>query len=779
MGSGAFLVETCRQLGDELIKAWYAHGGVESGEGRVEGDENSVQNSPHSTHHYPPVIPPDEDEVLYARRLVAQRCLYGVDKNFMAVDLAKLALWLVTLARDHAFTFLDHALRHGDSLVGLSREQIIGFHWEPKKQKKFGEDLIQRRLDRATEARAKILNAREDVAYRDQEQKMALAEEALSGIRLLGDACVSAFFAGKKKKEREDRVDQLFGIASAYLEKLKEGKLDHELRKSLEAAATSLQEGEHPIPAFHWEIEFPEVFSRENGGFDAFVGNPPFAGHITLASCHRDFYTDYLREQHQGSGGKCDLVAFFFRQTFTNIRVGGTLGLIGTNTIRQGATRASGLGAICKSGGSIFNVTRRLRWPGVAAVVVSIVHIAKRLEIAGKLVDGRAVERITSFLFSVGPETDPQPLRSEGVYCLQGAVLRGSGFVFADGKQPPNTREDLSRILDSDSKYADVCRPIVNTSDIYGEAAVDTSKIAIDFGEMSFEAASSYPLFMEVLRETVAKERTKSQAKSSGAAAASKYWEYSHPASQLFEVARRLDRVIAIAKTSETQAFVFVDPNWLLSQSLIVFPDDSISLLGVLQSRCHLEWASFFSSSFKDDARYTPSECLVTFPFPVSWRENQSLEEAASVFLDHRDRTKVNLNEGLTDIFNRFHNRDERDAGILKLRELHDAMDRAVLRAHGWDDLAETARCEFLLDYEEEENDAPGAKKSKKKKPWRLRWPDEFRDEVLARLLELNEQRHKEELLLAKSKKSEEKPTPVTKRVTRQTEDDSSQTELF
>ena len=114
MGSGAFLVETCRQLGDELIKAWYAHDLV------------------------PQDIPADEDEVLYARRLIAQRCLYGVDKNIMAVDLAKLSLWLVTLAKDHPFTFLDHSLRYGDSLVGLTREQIIGFHWDPQKTETSG-----------------------------------------------------------------------------------------------------------------------------------------------------------------------------------------------------------------------------------------------------------------------------------------------------------------------------------------------------------------------------------------------------------------------------------------------------------------------------------------------------------------------------------------------------------------------------------------------------------------------------------------------------------------
>ena len=98
--------DTCRQLGDALVEAWHAHGEM-------------------------PAIPADEDEVIFARRLIAQRCLYGVDRNPVAVDLAKVSLWLVTLAKDHALTFVDHALRHGDSLVGLSRKQIEAFHWDP------------------------------------------------------------------------------------------------------------------------------------------------------------------------------------------------------------------------------------------------------------------------------------------------------------------------------------------------------------------------------------------------------------------------------------------------------------------------------------------------------------------------------------------------------------------------------------------------------------------------------------------------------------------------
>src|SRR5205814_160252 len=142
MGSGAFLVEACRQLGDALVEAWRVHGEV-------------------------PAIPHDEDELIFAMRLVAQRCLYGVDRNPVAVDLAKVSLWLATLAKDHALTFVDHALRHGDSLVGLSRRQIEAFHWEPDAPGfEQGFEVMQARehLARVTTLRRRIREADESVS---------------------------------------------------------------------------------------------------------------------------------------------------------------------------------------------------------------------------------------------------------------------------------------------------------------------------------------------------------------------------------------------------------------------------------------------------------------------------------------------------------------------------------------------------------------------------------------------------------------------------------------
>ncbi len=138
-----------------------------------------------------------------------------------------------------------------------------------------------------------------------------------------------------------------------------------------------LRHGEHPIQPFHWGLEFPEVFQRKNSGFDAIVGNPPFAGKNTVAAGNRVHYAAWLQALHEGAHGNSDLVAHFFRRAFGLLRKDGVFGLIATNTIGQGDTRATGLTTILGLGGAIRHATRRLKWPGEAAVVVSVVHVKK------------------------------------------------------------------------------------------------------------------------------------------------------------------------------------------------------------------------------------------------------------------------------------------------------------------------------------------------------------------------------------------------------------------
>jgi hypothetical protein len=734
MGSGAFLVETCRQLAEELIRAWYAHD-------LVPGD-----------------IPPDEDEVLYARRLIAQRCLYGVDKNDMAVDLAKLSLWLVTLAKDHPFTFLDHSLRHGDSLVGLTRRQIIGFHWEPKKQKQFGEDLIQKRLDRATEARAKILNAREDVPYRDQEQRLAVADEALNVVRMTGDACVSAFFAGSKKKEREDRCEELFASVSDWYA----SGHDINRRGPIAEAAASLRSGEHPIPPFHWETEYPEVFSRKNGGFDGFIGNPPFLGGARVSTTYGMAYFDFIKTQFPPAGHQCDLVGYFFRQAFEKLRKQAALGFIATNTIAQGDTREGALVPILQNHGQIYNAVKRFSWPGQAAVVASYLHIGKSLPPIKARLDGRLVRRVSAYLMA--GKVDGSPQRLETPYNSKGSQIYGQGFLFDDHDSKASPLSTM-RELNQEKRYAHRIFPYIGGEEVNSMPTPNPYRYAIYLSDLETEEdLKAVPALAAIVRERVKPERDKLGNNPNNTPLKKRWWAYQAHRPELYTRLKARQKVLVHAQVGPHMEFSFLPPDWIYSQQLILFDLESNGAFATLQSRVHEVWVRFLASSMKDDLRYTPSDCFATFPFPENFDDDPTLEEIGTRYIDERSTICLQSNQGLTKTYNRFHDPHEKSSEIAHLRELHEAMDRAVLEAYGWDDLAQSARCEFLLDYEEEEEDEPGAKKSKKKKPWRLRWPDDFRDEVLARLLELNEQRHQEELLAGKLAEQSTKPQRKTAR---------------
>ena len=135
-----------------------------------------------------------------------------------------------------------------------------------------------------------------------------------------------------------------------------------------------------------------------------------------------------------------------------------------------------------------------------------------------------------------------------------------------------------------------------------------------------------------------------------------------------------------------------------------------------------------------DRLRYTPSDCFETFPFPNRWDTNGSLEAAGRSYYEYRAALMVENDEGMTKTCNRFNDIYETDPRIVELRELHAAMDRVVLDAYGWGDIATAS--EFLHDHEIDE-----ATWGRKKKPYRYRWADRARDEVLARRLALNAER--------------------------------------
>ena len=215
---------------------------------------------------------------------------------------------------------------------------------------------------RVTAYRQRILAARDEKSYEQLRQELGVADDAMSLAKLTGDLVIAAFFSASKDRQRVERLNALARQLVKYMSK--QGRIEDVL--PLDEAVNELRTGDRPIEPFHWEIEFPEVFGRENGGFDAIVGNPPFAGKNTLINSHRDGYLDWLKTVHEESHGNADLVAHFYRRAFNLLRQDGCFGLIATNTIGQGDTRSTGLRWICTHGGTIFAATAtvQMAWRG-------------------------------------------------------------------------------------------------------------------------------------------------------------------------------------------------------------------------------------------------------------------------------------------------------------------------------------------------------------------------------------------------------------------------------
>jgi len=700
MGSGAFLVEACRALGERLILAW--------------------ARWPESR----PTIPADEDEELHARRLVAQRCLYGVDKNPRAVDLARLSLWLATLARDHEFTFLDHALKSGDSLVGLTPAQIAAANWdETKPGLPLFRQLVRDRVAEAETARAEIQSAPDDTSRVVQEARHRHVETRLSPIRVMGDAVLSAFFAADKAKAREkaraDVESQISGMPPRW--------------DQLEVAARELRLGAYGIPPFHWQLEFPEVFARENGGFDAIVGNPPFMGGTVISAKLGMKYFEYLVFTTVGAKHHCDLAAYFFRRMHNLLRGQGALGLIATNTIAQGDTREGGLARILALNSTIFRAVRRFKWPGDAAVTVSIIHILKGHFGGDAELDHRPATRISAYLVDGDQDASPERLKTNP-YISLGTKIYGQGFLFSDSDRGASPIEDMTRVVSDHPQLSSRILPYVGGDEVNTDPTHSGSRFVIFLSDIADEAGlSEFKPIADIVREKVLPERMKLSNNPNSVPLKRRWWAYQAHRPELYRRVANCQFVLGISQTTKYICFAKLPNNIVFSQKLNIIACDDWGVFSCLQSRLHEQWALQFGSTLEDRPVYSIADCYETFP--AIGANDDYLEGIGVAYHDYRSALMIARSEGMTQTYNRFHARGENAADIARLRALHHDLDVAVLRAYGWNDLADRAAPEFI----EQEADEGRAPKT------RLDWPAEFRDEVLARLLALNAARAAEE----------------------------------
>lgn len=715
MGSGAFLVQTCRWLSERLVESW----AIDEAEGRVITSSGKIREDL----DFSDPMPADLDErLIIAKRLVSERCLYGVDANPMAVELAKLSIWLITMAKNRPFGYLDHNLRCGDSLLGIHRlDQLTKLSMFPNKEKIQQLHLFEKKVEEivyeAIELRKRIretaildINDVESMSHLNREVK-----NKLIFVELLADAMIGeALRFGDNHQELNSALASLSLVSMEILNN-KEQVIQN-IRENINAILNINQLTEKPLrKPFHWPLEFPEVFTNEKCGFDAIVGNPPFMGGQKISGyLGSDYRENLVVNLGGGVRGSADIVAYFILRAFLLINNDGLFSFVATKTISEGNTREVGLDQILNKGGFIYRATSAYKWPGKASVFVAVVVVTKRRPYIC-YIDNVEVEAIDSSLSDgMLRISERNSLNVNKGICRIGSYLQGTGFYL--------NADEAKELLASDERLNDVIRPLLRGEDILNTWKDEFPLYGINFNDMSEGEAKKYSKAFSIVEERVKPEREEGKDKK----LAKYWWRYKRITKELYQETSKLERVLVHCFTSKYLAFRFVPSQSIFVAPLVVFISDKWTDFTILQSCLHQCWVENVSN-MKDTLRYTPTECFETFPFPKSRNEQRMLEIGERTY-QLRQQIMRTGKEGMTSLYNRYHDPMEKDSEIELLRNYQKEADKIVAGAYGWSDIS-LDHCFYLT-----------------KRGLRFAISEDAQRELLKRLLELNHNYYKVEL---------------------------------
>ncbi|MFH9967342.1 Eco57I restriction-modification methylase domain-containing protein [Streptomyces mirabilis] len=684
VGSAAFLVAACRYLGDRLIEAWESEGRTDAMAYRAGRAVDAVT-----------AVDAEQDPVVVeARRQIIEHCLYGVDINPMAVEMAKLSLWLVSMDPGRPFTFLDDRLVAGDSLLGVhNMEQIQSVHMKPSGQTDVLAEQARQLVDQLTRERLAItaIKGVDLPALQEKRERLEEVNRHSRRLRLVGDliagAAIATCASGRVpwyEEEGGERVRDLFPRAAWIVQRIMEDGVEDDSEAVREARETAeewlgaeLPEGALERRPVHWPLVFPEVFAHR-GGFDAIAGNPPFLGGQKLTGAMGEAYREYLVDfLAGGKRGSADLVAYFELRVHELLGSRGQIGLIATNTLAQGASREVGLDQLESAGITIRRAVRSARWPSKSAALeycavwTSMVPLAST---AVCVVDG--VKALNGISSSLKPATR-QSSWGESLECNQGVSFIGS-YVLGAGF---TLTEDQARAwIAEDDRYSEVLFPYLNGHDVNNDPAHGSERWVVDFGGRPLDDIKKYPKAYEKILREVKPEREQNNRK----VYRDYWWQYAEKRPAMLAAIRPLSKCIVVTLSSSTQMPVIVPVGAVLSHMLVVIASDDYAQLALRSSAIQYWWTEDRCSSLKADLRFTPSEAVRPLMMPML---TQRLRSAGTRLDTYRRKLMLSRNIGLTTTYNMVHDPDCHDEEVAELRRIHEEINKATVEAYGWHDL--------------------------------------------------------------------------------------------
>ena len=366
------------------------------------------------------------------------------------------------------------------------------------------------------------------------------------------------------------------------------------------------------------------------------------------------------------------------------LREGGVMGLIATSSIGEGETKAYGL-SLALSSMRIYRANSKRPWPGSAKVYYVMVWLIKGKWDGQNVLDEANVHSISASLTVDKSNWEVMPLKMNAGLASRGVIPNGKGFLLS--------REEALHLLER-IENKDVIIPYLIGSDLNSSPDLKANRFIINFWDWDLEKCKNYPSALAIVESGVKPERdllpgTKQKVKDN-------WWLYEASGKEMFEAigfslfkkskrprGNKLEKVIAIARTSKTGAFALVDAEQVFSELTVVASCD-YSLLGVLQSSVHMVFAWDKAGKMKEDLRYSPSLCFLPFPFP----DMDFGEMFARKVLEFNDLRAAYMSincVGLTKFYKVFHSQSCNDLEVCELRSLHSEIDRMVVEQYGWD----------------------------------------------------------------------------------------------
>ncbi|GAA2665180.1 hypothetical protein GCM10010400_26540 [Streptomyces aculeolatus] len=689
MGSAAFLVAACRYLADKLIESW----------DRYEGREAAVKYRAERAGGAAPAGDVDSDGVVIeARRQIIEHCLYGADINPMAVEMAKLSLWLVSMDPERPFTFLDDRLVTGDSLLGVTSVEQLGAVHLDVEASDLGAGLadIDSLVAALAAERRAIAELGDDLAgVEEKRARLAEVRKHTERLRLIGDLVAGAGLAtcasGRVAWYEEDggeRLRDLFPRAAELARRITPDvgqEQDGEALAEAETAAREWLASELPDGALervplHWPLEFPEVFT-DRGGFDAVVGNPPFLGGPKVSAAFGPSYRGQLVDYIANGVGRtnADLVAYFLLRIAQLTREGGQAGVIATSTVAQGDTREVGLDQLVRRH-EIRRAIKSARWPSRSVSLEYCAVWFSQGEVLPEIprnLDGADIN--AGITAALNPETRTKPwverLESAKGVSFNGANLIGEGFQVSG--------EQARSWLSTGRGYERIIFPYLNGRSLNSDSRQGTDQWVINFGEMGESEAREYVEAFRHLEQTVKEERAQNSP-SAYPGLMERWWQYWRPRGAMFRALRGLDSCLVMALVSNSAIPVRVSAKQVFTHALAVFAEDGVALLALLSSAPHYWWAVENCSTMKRDLRYAPTDAFETLVRP---QLTTMLDRLGGRLDEFRRELMLTRDIGLTATYNLVHNPDCDEPDIVELRRIHTEIDRATIAAYGWDDL--------------------------------------------------------------------------------------------